>query len=172
MRKARITLAFASFAAFCLVGYAQSLGDVAREQRQKQASKPAVQRKVVTDEDMPAHSKEATDLPDSTAKIYSDDKPSPTPLNSSANAEQVKASFLAQKQKIADFQKQLDDLRASIYYVEANRYTNGVQYNQAQQRKQQEADRMQKKLDEVKKNLESQQENARKAGFGSAIYDP
>jgi hypothetical protein len=84
----------------------------------------------------------------------------------------MKASFLAQKQKIKDFQKQLDDLRASIYYVEANRYSNGAQYNQYQLRKQQEADRMQKKLDEVKKNFENQQDAARKAGFGTAIYDP
>src|SRR5215813_11714086 len=172
MKKARIALAFASFAVFCAASYAQSLGDVAREQRQKQVAKPAAQRKVVTDEDMPAHPKEETDSKDSKTETDSDDKPSSLPANSSASAEQMKASFLAQKQRIADFQKQLDDLRHSIYYVEANRYTNGVQYNQAQLRKQQEADRMQKKLDEVKKNLESQQEAARKAGFGSTIYDP
>ena len=153
-------------------GYAQSLGDVARQTRQKQASKPATARKVVTDEDIPSHPLDADSSKDDVTKPGGDENPSAAAVNSSANAEQTKASFLAQKQKIKDFQKQLDDLRASIYYVETNRYTNGVQYNQYQQRKQQEADRMQKKLDEVKKNLESQQEAARKAGFGSAVYDP
>ena len=154
-------------------GYAQSLGDVARQTRQKQASKPTTARKVVTDEDIPSHPVEPEDsAKDETTKPGTDENPSAAPVNSSANAEQMKASFLAQKERIKGFQRQLDDLRASIHYVEANRYTNGVQYNQYQQRKQQEADRMQKKLDEVKKNLETQQGAARKAGFGSAIYDP
>jgi hypothetical protein len=154
-------------------GYAQSLGDVARQQRQKAGKASTTPRKVVTDEDLPSHPAEQNDGPATPkSKQNSDDSASGAPINSSSNAEQVKASFLAQKQKIKDFENQLNELRSSVHYVEANRYTNGVQYNQYQLRKQQEADRMQKQLDEAKKNLQSQQEAARKAGFGSGIYDP
>src|SRR5437868_4361734 len=60
----------------------------------------------------------------------------------------------------------------SVHFVEANRYYNGVQYNQYQLKKQQEAQRMKKQLDGEKKTLGNMQESARKAGFGSAVYDP
>jgi hypothetical protein len=47
-----------------------------------------------------------------------------------------------------------------------------VQYNEYQLKKQQEAQRMQKQLETEKKSLGNAQESARKAGFGSAVYDP
>ena len=47
-----------------------------------------------------------------------------------------------------------------------------MQYNQYQLKKQQEAQRMQKLLETEKKALGDAQESARKAGFGSAVYDP
>ncbi len=148
--------------------HGQSLGDLARQQRQKQADKSAAQRKVVTDDDLPTHPAESTDA---VTKERSGEASS-QPINSDSNAEQVKANFVSAKKQIADFKAQLEKLRASVHYVEANRYTNGVQYNQHQQRKEQEADRMQKQLDEAEKKLQSMQEAARKAGFGSSVYDP
>ena len=69
-------------------------------------------------------------------------------------------------------QAQVDRLNDSVHFVEANRYTNGVQYNQYQLKKQQEAQRLQKQLDGEKKQLEDAQESARKAGFGTAVSDP
>ncbi len=147
----------------------QSLGDVARQQRQKQVEKrPSAQHKVVTDDDLPAHTAESSGP---ASKNDLAETPDP-PINSTANAEQVKATFVSAKKQIADFKAQLEKLRASVHYVEANRYSNGVQYNQYQQRKQQEVDRMQKQLDETQKKLQAMQEAARKAGFGSTVYDP
>ena len=169
MRASKTTL-FVALISLAVGAYGQSLGDVAREQRQKQAQKPAAPHKVVTDDDMPSHPAEADD---SAAKTSS---PSSAvehpPINSSSNGAQLKAAFSAQKQKIRNFEQQLNDLRASVHYVEANQYSNGVQYNQAQLRKQQEAGRAQKQLDEAKKNLQAMQDAARKAGFGSSVYDP
>jgi len=156
------TLVFLAAATF-----GQSLGDVARQQRQKQAQKPAA-HKVVTDDDMPSHPTQSDDS-SATAQSGSGERP---PINSSSNGAQLKAAFSAQKQKIRNFEQQLNQLRASVHYVEANRYANGVQYNQAQMHKQQEADRMQKQLDEAKKVYADMQEKARKAGFGSSVYDP
>lgn len=150
--------------------YGQSLGDVARQQRQKPAQKSPAPRKVITDDDMPSHPAESGD---SSAQSPSRSDPGEgPPINSSSNGAQLKAGFSAQKQRIKNFQQQLDNLRASVHYVEANRYTNGVQYNQDQLRKQQEAERMQKQLEDAKKDLQAMQDAARKAGFGSAVYDP
>jgi hypothetical protein len=151
--------------------YAQSLGDVARQQRQKQADKPAAsQDKVITDDDLPVRTPDADDTKAKDSSVNSPDKDEP--INTETNAEQVKASFVTAKQQIADFQAQLEKLRTSVHYVDANAYSNGVRYNQYQLRKQQEVDRMQKQLERSQEKLKSMQEKARKAGFGSSVYDP
>jgi len=41
-----------------------------------------------------------------------------------------------------------------------------------QAEKQKEAQRLQGQWDEAQKNLEQMQESARKAGFGSSVWDP
>jgi hypothetical protein len=150
--------------------YAQTLGDVARQQREKQAQKPAAPHKVITDEDMPSHPAEE-EASNEKGPAAGNSAGAPA-INSQSNGERLKALFSAQKQKIRNFEQQLNDLRASVHYVEANRYSNGVQYNQYQLRKQQEADRAQRQLDEAKKIYADMQEKARKAGFGSSVYDP
>jgi len=149
--------------------YAQSLGDVAREQRQKQAKDGHAAKKVVTNEEIPEN-------PDAVASGTTsiDDHYAATPAatNDTHSAEQWKAKIEAQKSAIATMQNQIDRLNSSIHFVEANRYSNGVQYNQRQIQKQEEVQRMQKQLDEQKKKLEEMQEGARQAGLGSAVYDP
>jgi hypothetical protein len=161
---------FLSF--FAGASYAQSLGDVARQQRQKRRAKgPHTTRKVVTNEEIP-------ESPDASS-ISSVDNDSPqqssSPEASTAGkktAEQWKSEIQAQKARIAGAQIQVDKLNESVHFVEANRYYNGVEYNQYQLKKQQEAQRLQKQLDGEKKVLQNMQESARKAGFGSAVYDP
>jgi hypothetical protein len=152
--------------------YGQSLGDVAREQRQKQQAKdPKAPAKLVTNDEIP-------ESPDASASSSDDDNAAPessTPAASSAGkktAEQWKAEIELRKARIAALQSNVEKLNDSVHFVEANRYYNGVQYNQYQLKKQQEAQRMQKQLETEKKALEDAQESARKAGFGSAVYDP
>ena len=82
-------------------------------------------------------------------------------------AEQTKTAILAQKSRIKGLQTQIEKTRASIHYVEV-----GVPYNQNQLQKQQAADRMQEQVDEEIKRLAVMQEAARRAGFGSVVYDP
>jgi hypothetical protein len=174
MRKCKVTFGFPVLL-FLLAGvsYGQSLGDVAREQRQKQQAKdkdtPAA-HKVVTNEDIP-------ESPEASNDAAGDDNSgeSSAPAASAAgkkSADQWTAEIKARKARIAALQSQVDKLSDSVHFVEANRYYNGVQYNQYQLKKQQEAQRMQKQLDGEKKALSDAQEGARKAGFGSAVYDP
>jgi hypothetical protein len=153
------------------MSYAQSLGDVARQQRQKQQAKDLhATRKVVTNEEIP-------ESPDASPSSSTD---SDSPRESSSlpsttgkrTADQWKSDIQAQKARIAAMQSQVDKLNDSVHFVEANRYYNGVQYNQYQLKKQQEAQRMQKQLEGEKRTLQNMQESARKSDFGSAVYDP
>ena len=144
--------------------FGQSLGDIAKEQREKQAKTPTP-KKVITNEDIPEHSDESDDPIHGEAYV-------PPPTNDVHSAAQWKAAILRQKNAIAALQKNVDQLKGSIHFVEANRYRNGVQYNQRQIQKQQDVEQMQKQLDALKRGLEEMQEGARHAGLGSAVYDP
>jgi chromosome segregation ATPase len=150
--------------------YGQSLGDVAREQRQKQAKDGHPAHKVVTNEEIP-ESPEATSGGSTSIEDHNGSAAAPA-SNDTHSGEEWKAKIQAQKSSIASLQNQIDRLNSSIHFVEANRYTNGAQYNQRQVQKQDEVQRMQKQLDEQKQKLQDMQESARKAGLGSSVYDP
>jgi len=147
--------------------YGQSLGDVAREQRQKQANDAHATRKVVTNEDLPERPEAI-----SSTSASADEHDSAPASNDVHSGEQWKAKIEAQKNSIASLQSQIDKLNSSIHFVEANRYYNGVQYNERQVEKQGQVQRMQDQLDQQKKQLEDMQESARKAGLGSSVYEP
>jgi hypothetical protein len=171
MRKAHKIVAVIGVVLFVVAsGYGQSLGDVAREHRQKQAKDSHATHKVVTNEDIPEQPETVSTTSVSTDEH--DNAPSAPASNDIHAGEQWKAKIEAQKSSVASLQSQIDKLNSSIHFVEANRYYNGVQYNQRQVQKQDEVQRMQKQLDEQKKKLEDMQESARKAGLGSSVYEP
>lgn len=148
---------------------AQSLGDVAREQRQKQQEKKAqTAPKVITNEDLP----EPSGATDDTSGNQPNPENNANEPKGSKSAEQWKSEIEAQKKSIANLQEQMDKLNSSIHFVEANRYRNGVAHNERQIQKQDEVQRMQSDLDQQKKKLEDMQEGARKAGFGNSVYEP
>src|SRR5205807_1215503 len=107
--------------AFSQPFFGQSLGDVARKERQKQQTRdtrPA--KKVISDEDMPDHP--ASESPQSLSK---DHKSSDSALDLSSedekkSAQQWKAEIQAQKNLVASLQKALDRLNSSIHFVDAN----------------------------------------------------
>jgi len=156
-------------------GYGQSLGDVARQQRQKQQSKDNQgAHKVITNEDIPEHPESASASSSENAGENSSHEASPPASSAGAEktGEQWKSEIQAQKDAVASLQSQIDQLNSSIHFVEANRYRNGVQWNERQVKKQDEVQRMQTQLEEQKKKLEDMQESARRQGFGNAVYDP
>jgi hypothetical protein len=153
-----------------------SLGDLVRKQKQKQQEekdKGVKPKKVVTDEDMPEHPEESS----TDAEPMSDESPHAdadvTPASAVAHTgEEWKAAISSQKNAIADLKSRIVKVQNSIHFVEANAYRNGVQYNKAQAHKQEEVERAQSQLAEMQKNLEKMQEDARRAGYGSAVWDP
>lgn len=148
------------------VSHAQSLGDVAREQRQnQQAKKDQPAPKVITNEDLPE--RQAAEGPQ---KAQSHE---PIPHHApSKSAEQWRKEIEAQEHSIATLQSQMDKLNSSIRFVEASRYYTAGQYNERQELKQVQVQRMRDQLDEQKKRLDEMQEAARKDGFGNAVYEP
>ena len=171
MRRAHKIVVVAGVVLFVAVcSYGQSLGDVARAQRQKQSKDAHSTRKVVTNEDIPEHAETVSGTSLSTNEH--DTAPSSPASNDTHAGEQWKAKIETQKNSVASLQNQIDKLNSSIHFVEANRYYNGVQYNERQTQKQDQVQRLQSQLEEQKRKLEDMQESARKAGLGSSVYEP
>jgi len=150
--------------------FGQSLGDVARQTRQKEKARGKAAKKVVTNEDPP----ESPDLSPGEHETVGKYQAVPAPRNATGtqSADQWKSSILEQTNRIASMQARMDKLNGSIRFVEANAYVNGVQYNQHQAKKQQQVTNLQTQIAEQKKKLEEMQDAAKKAGMGSAVYDP
>jgi len=145
----------------------QSLGDVARQQRQnQQAKKDQPEPKVITNEDLPEHSQEVSD------SEKSGHGHEPAPHRASKSAEQWRVEIEAQKHSIAALQSQMERLNSTIRFAEISGAYNAGLHNQRQVQKQEQVQRMQEQLDQQRKRLEGMQEAARKDGFGNAVYDP
>jgi len=149
------------------MSYGQSLGDLARQQRQDQQTKkdqPAP--KVITNEDLPEHTEDDGDS----------DKPvqnhEPGPHHSAKSARQWTAQIEAQKRSIAVLQNQMERLNSSIRFARNSGAYYAAQYNERQINKLEQVQRMQDQLDQQRKRLEDMQEAARKDGYGNAVYDP
>jgi hypothetical protein len=152
--------------------FAQSLGDVAREQKQSSAQTKPAAKKVITEDDLPTQETISTGSSDTKGTDTSkEEKRGDSTADKLQSADEFKAAIQSQKQNVDSLQKQVDDMKASVHFVEANRYSNGVEHNERQIQKQKEADRLQKQLDEEKSRLQDMQEQARKAGFGSTVYE-
>jgi len=172
----KVVAVIAAILLIAATAYGQSLGDVAREQRQKQAmdAKQAkgahATRKVLTNENLPEAAEPASTT--SITNDQSDTAPVPAASNNTHAAEQWKAKIEAQKNSVASLQSQIDQLNSSIHFALGNCVANCVQWNERQVKKQDEVQRMQQQLDQQKKQLENMQESARKAGLGSSVYEP
>jgi hypothetical protein len=174
------------------VTYAQSLGDVARENREKKAEDAsAAPAKVITNKDLPKDTEasqdpaEADAASDKSTDRRSDDHPSADQraahrsvqrsmqqrLAEQRAAEQWKRQILAQENRVSALQARIDQLNALI------RSTSGsvqyeAPYNRPQARQLQRVAQIQQQLDEQKMKLADMQESARRAGMHTIVYDP
>lgn len=168
--------------------FAQSLGDVARQNREKKAQDASsATPKVITNKDLPkdpdanqespeaepgsdaATSTTATDLGSEDPRAAH--QPAQQRLAEQRAADQWKRQILAQKHKMAALQARIDQLNASI------RSSGGsVQYeppyNRYQARQLRRISQIQQQLDEQKIKLSEMQEAARRAGMHTMVYDP
>ena len=159
----------------------QTLADAARQARQQKQTKPPQSAsknapapktpKIITNDEIPATLQPV-------AKVStSDDYHLPAAPESAGNerklsAEQWKSQIEGQKNLITSMQGQIDQLSESIRFAPANCAGNCAQWNQRQREKQQQVESMKAQLSDQQKRLEDMQEQARKQGFGSAVYEP
>jgi hypothetical protein len=148
----------------------QSLGDAARQARQKEKARAKTAKKIITNEDIP-------ESPDATPAQSAPDAKSDTATAAPGaappkSAREWRTIIVAQMDDIENLRARINKLKDSIHFVTANAYVNGAEYNQYQVRKQQEVKNLEKQLEERNKKLTETQESARKEGMGAAVYDP
>jgi len=168
-----------------LNAFGQSLGDIARENREKQdaeSASPTAKPKVITNADLPKNPdanlgpREAQPGASAAASSQAadqrsgDQRTAEQRLAEQRAADQWKRQILAQKNKIATLQARLDQLNASISAYGTVQYETA--YNSYQARQLQRVAQIQRQLDEQKRKLDQMQEAARHAGMHTAVYDP
>jgi hypothetical protein len=167
--------------------YAQSLGDIARENREKQISGDAsatAKPKVITNKDLPkdpdanpgpsaippgaatvAGSKAAESR---SADRLAEQRFAEQRLAEQRAAEQWKRQILAQKNKMATLQARIDQIHASVHSAGGSVQSEPLHNRYQAQRVAQ----VQQQLNEQKRKLDRMQEAARHAGMHTAVYDP
>jgi chromosome segregation ATPase len=162
----------------CFAQDEPSLGDVARQTRQqKQAkatqAKDAKPARVITDQELPEHTIAPT--ASMTGSVGASFAPAPSEKSAESgklSAESWRSQIQEQKNQIATLHHDIDELNNSIQFAPGNCVENCVQWNEHQKEKQQEVERMRGQLDDLQKHLEDMQEQARRQGYGSSVYDP
>lgn len=172
--------------------FGQSLGDIARENREKQNTDDAApaKPKVITNKDLPKDpnadpTPAASANADPTASAAASGITTSKTAESRAAerhyasqraaeqraAEQWKKQILAQKTRMANLQARIDQLQASIRTA-----NGGVQaeqpFNRYQARQLQQVAQMQQQLNEQRIRLDQMQDAARHAGMHTVVYDP
>jgi hypothetical protein len=176
-----------------LAAYGQSLGDIARENREKKniEDPSAAPPKVITNKDLPkdpnanlgpseatpganAATGSATDhsAEQRSAELHSENQRSAQQrLAEQRAADQWKRQILAQKYKMATLQARIDQINASIRSANGSAQYEGPA-NGYQARQMQQVAQIQLRLDEQHRKLDRMQEAARRAGMHTAVYDP
>ena len=167
-----------------LAAYSQSLGDVARENRDKKAADVSTTPpKVITNKDLPKNPDGYAGPP---AEESTPQTPSPSGVQASREAARQRAAeqraaeywkkrILAQEYVVANLQARVAHMRASIHLANPNAsydYNGAQAYNAYQARQLERLAQMQQQLDQQKRRLEDLQEAARHAGMHSLVYDP
>jgi hypothetical protein len=164
-------LFFASVFFMSAAAFGQSLGDIARANKQNQANASAPQPAVITTDDLEAGSSKSV-LTTTSAK------PSKATSPTHATAEEIdpklaaewKRKIVAQKSKVQTLQAQIDQLNAQIHPPGGAAFDGPPSRDQAH--RMQRVGEIQVQLDEQKRMLAEMQEEARRAGMHTAVYDP
>ncbi|MBZ5629907.1 MAG: hypothetical protein LAO06_13695 [Acidobacteriia bacterium] len=160
---------------------AQSLGDVARQEKSRKASSPAAKRPTVTNDDLGSRSEESAKPPEAPAeKDATTSAPkSDTAKLRNATAAEFKVKIKERKQRVSDVEAHIKDLQremdrwktSNCLYV---RYADNPYKNACDvpQKLTAEYERSKTQLEKSRAALEALQEEARRSGFGTSVYDP
>lgn len=153
-----------------------SLGEVARELRQKQNPEDpsGAHAKVITNQDLGEGPEGRPDLRQAPrAANYTrgsaefERRPTQQRLGDE-RAEQWRSRILEQKGRVTALQARIDQINAAMH--------SGAQFegpgNRYQARQMEHVAQMQLQLDEQRRRLEEMQDAARRAGMHTAVYDP
>ena len=160
-----------------VMSYGQSLGDVARETREKKAGAAATAPpKVITDSDLAKDAPEKAGASSkaqtaSSGKTGAGNAPSTSPPDPRA-AEQWRKQILAQKRTVATLEKRLARFQASLSSVDADAIARGEILSRSQALEQERLAQVQEQLEEQRAKLLELQEEARRAGMHTQVYDP
>jgi len=159
-----------------LTAYGQSLGDVARENREKKTEAAATAPpKVITDGDLPKTAQGPEEAgkaqPASPGKTGAGRAVPTSPLDPHA-MEQWRKQILAQKRTVATLEKRLARFQASLSSVDANAISRGEIFSRSQALEQERLAQVQEQLEEQRAKLLEMQEEARRAGMHTQVYDP
>ncbi len=145
--------------------YSQSLGDVARQEREKKAKEAQTAPKVLTNDDLPKEGNIS-----SVGNGISD--PVGARPMGSQSAEQWKSQIEAQKHVVDDLQNRITRLNSSIHFATGYACYHCAQYNEKQLQKEDNSQALQQQLAGQKQKLQQMQDAARQEGFGNAVYEP
>lgn len=172
----RILYVMAGLVLVCgTIASAQSLGDVARQQRQEK--RPSSKKVVTNDEipmvETPAATPAAADA-EKTAKGEHADKAeagAAKPEDKVKQADALKAKAEEQKKNIAQLERELDvaqreyRLKVAVYYADVgNNLRDSKKWAEEDRKQREEIENKQKSLNDAKQKLSDLQEQARKAG--------
>ena len=157
----------------------QSLGDIARQNREKKTDASSTSPpKVITNADVPKTADESSDPGDANKapKAASGGSHAPrTAAKAMPNPraqEQYRRQILAQKRVVEGLERRLEKLRASIPYVDASSTARGEVFTRRQAWEQEREFQLKQQLEEQGSKLEQLQEEARRAGMQGAVVDP
>ena len=191
------SLAIAAVLLFGAAGYGQSLGDIARQNREAKEKEntdadSTTQPKVITNKDLASDgatsavpfgpspvanapktpsTSEQTDSSQRAAQALAQQHNDQQRISQQRAAEQWKRQILAQKHKLVALQARADQLRASIQAENGTTQYEGPN-GRAQARQLQRVAEIQLRVDEQKRTLVDMQEAARHAGMHTVVYDP
>lgn len=159
--------------------YGQSLGDVARENRERTAEDAAIAPPlVVTTADFPknthanpAPSGSPAEKSNQAADQLSAQRSAQQRIAQQRAAQQWKQQILAQKAKMANLQARINQLHESIQAANGSVQFEGPS-NRYQARQLQQVAQIQQQLEIQRIKLDQMQDATRHAGMRSAVYDP
>jgi hypothetical protein len=149
--------------------YGQSLGDAARQARQKEKASAPVSKKVITNDDIPETSPRGQGA---------EEKTDPTLFSASADPQPPRTAWewrsmiVAQKDRIETLRTDFQKLNEPLHFVSGAESANAVEFNLSELKRRQDAKNLRKELDEQAMRLAEMQRAARKVGMSAAVYDP